>query len=104
MTICFSCRSGNCFQFERPDSVMLDCLGRGSTPILEISMQTHSIGQVRLPDLKFSSCRWPLGGTFEKAKFFCGEPTIGGCSWCEEHRKRVYARIALHDRKEQRAR
>lgn len=37
-------------------------------------MQTHNAGDVRLPDLKFSSCRWPLGGPFEKAEFFCGEP------------------------------
>jgi hypothetical protein len=63
-------------------------------------MQTHSIGQVRLPDLTFRICRSPLGGTFEKAQFFCGEPAVGGGSWCEEYRKSVYAQVPLHDRKQ----
>ena len=44
---------------------------------------------VRLWDLRPTSCRWPLGRPWDHAEFFCGEPTIPGCSWCKEHRKRA---------------
>ncbi len=46
--------------------------------------------QVRLWDLRTNSCRWPLGGMWEHAEFFCGEPSVPGGSWCKEHRKQVF--------------
>ena len=55
-------------------------------------MQTDESSGVRLWDLRMTSCRWPLGGTWAPAEFFCGEPAIAGCSWCKEHRQRAYAR------------
>jgi hypothetical protein len=55
-------------------------------------MQTEGVSGVRLSDLRRMSCRWPLGGTWEHAEFFCGETVVPGCSWCKEHQKRAYAR------------
>ena len=57
-------------------------------------MQTESANGVRLWDLRQSSCRWPLGTTWEHAEFFCGEPSVPGCSWCRDHQKRAFARVA----------
>ena len=51
--------------------------------------------QVRLCDLRMNSCRWPLGGIWEHVEFYCGEPSTPGCSWCKEHRKRVFARAMI---------
>ena len=61
-------------------------------------MQTQSIGQVRLPELTIGSCRWSL-----RAEFLCGDSAIVEGFLRQEHRKRVYARLALHVR-EQRVR
>jgi hypothetical protein len=47
---------------------------------------------VWLSDLRSTSCRWPLGGPWDHVEFFCGEPTLPGCSWCKEHRERAFAR------------
>jgi hypothetical protein len=49
---------------------------------------------VRLQDLKLNSCRYPLGDAYDRVEFFCGAPTKPGCSWCEEHRRRVFVRLA----------
>lgn len=49
---------------------------------------------VRLLDLRHSSCRWPLGGAWDHAEFFCGAPAVPGCSWCKEHQKRAFARAS----------
>jgi hypothetical protein len=46
----------------------------------------------RIWDLGFNSCRWPVGSTSEPAVFFCGEPAVGGCSWCAEHRQLAFVR------------
>jgi hypothetical protein len=54
--------------------------------------ETTSAG-VKLQDLKLESCRYPLGGPWDRVEFFCGEPTVPGCSWCRVHRKRVFARL-----------
>jgi hypothetical protein len=47
---------------------------------------------MRIWDLRLDSCRWPVGPASEPAVFFCGEPTIGGCSWCSEHRPLAFIR------------
>ena len=52
-------------------------------------MDPKSRKGVRLFDLTLRSCRWPLGGAWEHTEFFCGEPTVPGCSWCKEHKKRA---------------
>jgi GcrA cell cycle regulator len=46
---------------------------------------------VRLQDLRAHACRWPIGEPWERAKFFCGEPTVIGRSWCERHLRMVFA-------------
>jgi GcrA cell cycle regulator len=43
---------------------------------------------LRLLDLQFDSCRWPLGDPRDQAFRFCGATaTIGGGSYCAEHHK-----------------
>lgn len=58
-------------------------------------MVDNDTKQVRLCDLRTNSCRWPLGERWEHVEFFCGEPTVAGGSWCEEHRKRVFSRAVV---------
>ncbi len=43
----------------------------------------------RLWDLRINRCRWPMGGTWEQAEFFCGEASIPGGPYCQEHRSSV---------------
>lgn len=50
--------------------------------------------QLRIWDLGFDSCRWPVGPATEPAVFFCGQPTANGCSWCSEHRRLAFTRGA----------
>ena len=45
-----------------------------------------------LIELRYDSCRWPLGGMWDEPEFFCGEPTQPGCSFCVEHRQRAFTR------------
>jgi hypothetical protein len=47
---------------------------------------------IRLFELRVSSCRWPLGDTWDQTEYFCGEPAVRGCSWCPAHRKRAFSR------------
>jgi len=56
-------------------------------------MQIEKSDGVRLDELRLTSCRFPLGGPWDRVEFFCGEPTRAGCSWCPEHRKRVFSRF-----------
>jgi hypothetical protein len=58
---------------------------------------------VRLWDLKANSCRWALGGPWDRVEVFCGEPTAVGCPWCAEHRERVYDRAPLRALKKPRS-
>jgi hypothetical protein len=52
-------------------------------------MQTVKFAGVPFLGLGPTSCRWPMGGLQEPANFFCGEPVVLGCSWCEKHRLRA---------------
>jgi hypothetical protein len=65
------------------------------------SMQSDRTTGVRLDDLRFTSCRYPLGGPWERVEFFCGKPTKPGCSWCDEHRRRVFSRLVAQPPKSQ---
>jgi hypothetical protein len=57
-------------------------------------MQIEAPTPVRLYDLSFSSCRWPVSPSWsDRTEFFCGEPTALGCSWCEAHRRRVFVPV-----------
>jgi hypothetical protein len=56
-------------------------------------MRVEKSDGVRLDELRLTSCRFPLGGPWDRVEFFCGEPTGAGCSWCAEHRKRVFSRF-----------
>jgi hypothetical protein len=58
-------------------------------------MQDEQVEGVRLDDLRLTSCRFPLGGPFDRVEFFCGKPAKAGCSWCSEHRKRVFSRLVV---------
>ena len=66
-------------------------------------MQDQKAQGVRLDDLRLTSCRFPLGGPFERVEFFCGKPTKAGCSWCSEHRKRVFSRLVVQKPKSEAA-
>ena len=57
-------------------------------------MQDDKAPRVPLWELKRNSCRWPSGAPGEPAKFFCGKPTALGCSWCPEHRRRVFTKAS----------
>lgn len=59
-------------------------------------MQTESVKGVRFDDLRMGTCRFPLGSPVQRVEFFCGEPTRAGCSWCKEHRKRVFSRHSVN--------
>jgi hypothetical protein len=52
----------------------------------------HASNPVDLFDLDFSDCRWPVGRPKNGLQLFCGEPSVPGCSWCKEHRKRAFQR------------
>ncbi|TQX91287.1 hypothetical protein EQW76_00675 [Rhizobium sp. rho-13.1] len=39
--------------------------------------------------LNARDCRWPMGNV-EGEQTFCCEETVAGCSWCPEHRARVF--------------
>ncbi|MGH1378646.1 MAG: GcrA family cell cycle regulator [Alphaproteobacteria bacterium] len=43
-----------------------------------------------LMDLKPRMCRWPSGDPREEGFGFCGEKTISGIPYCEEHAKVAY--------------
>jgi hypothetical protein len=58
-------------------------------------MQCEALEGVRLDELRVTSCRFPLGGPFDRVELFCGKPTVAGCSWCSKHRKRVFSRSTL---------
>ena len=58
-------------------------------------MQEENAPRVPLWELKPNTCRWPSGGHGTGPKFFCGEPTAPGCSWCPEHRRRVFTKSAV---------
>ena len=61
---------------------------------VEGRMQEENTQRVPLWELKPNTCRWPSGGPWERAKFFCGEPAAPGCSWCPEHRRRVFTKAS----------
>ena len=58
-------------------------------------MTTDRANGLRLWELRPNGCRWPLGGTWEHAEFFCGAPRLPGCSYCKEHRKLAFSRAVL---------
>jgi hypothetical protein len=41
-------------------------------------------GGVSFFQLRGHHCRWPLGGTMEKAEFYCGAPKLPGKSYCKK--------------------
>lgn len=43
-------------------------------------------------DLQPDSCRYPLGGPTEPARWFCGEWCLPGKSYCEGHQRVCYQR------------
>lgn len=42
---------------------------------------------ITIHDLNLSTCRWPLGGRYELAERFCGEPPLPGRPYCLCHCK-----------------
>jgi hypothetical protein len=48
-------------------------------------------GPITLYQLRDDRCKWPIGS--KPPYLYCGKPTGEmGCSWCEEHRKKVFGR------------
>ncbi len=57
-------------------------------PVAEESVPSGS--SYSLMDLKPRMCRWPSGDPREEGFGFCGEKTISGIPYCEEHAKVAY--------------
>jgi hypothetical protein len=57
-------------------------------------MQKSTHPGIAFAQLKMTSCRWALGGPWERAERFCGEPVVPGRSWCAEHHTRAYNKLA----------
>jgi hypothetical protein len=57
-------------------------------------MKTDTGTGLTLDELRISSCRYPLGDQWARVELFCGEPAEPGCSWCKQHRRRVFARLS----------
>ena len=43
--------------------------------------------QLTLEELQHHQCRYPLGNTNERPKYFCGKNRWSNYSYCEEHVK-----------------
>ncbi|MBR0661336.1 hypothetical protein [Neoroseomonas oryzicola] len=41
-----------------------------------------------IPPLRFTSCQWVTEAAPPWPR--CGEPTEGGCAWCEPHKRVVF--------------
>lgn len=67
--------------------------------------QRRTYGPVSLIDVRRDQCRWiTTPGHVPIAELrFCGERIVPGCSWCAEHRARVFkgrdVRLALPRRR-----
>jgi hypothetical protein len=44
---------------------------------------------VRLFDLRGGQCRWPVDDG-RPARFFCGSPSVGASSWCDQHQRLAF--------------
>ena len=56
--------------------------------------ETKKDEPVLITDLEWGMCKWPLEKDDDKPPYFyCGRDTNDlGCSWCEEHRARVWTK------------
>lgn len=50
-------------------------------------------GRVTLMDLKLTSCRWPIGDPKDPDFHFCGEQSVTGKPYCQEHCKIAYTSL-----------
>lgn len=57
-------------------------------PALRIDTLSMAGGGRSAPQSGFKTCQWIEGNP--KDRNFCGKPTVGGSSWCEEHYARVF--------------
>lgn len=51
------------------------------------------VGHVALMDLKLTSCRWPIGDPKDPDFHFCGEQSVTGKPYCQEHCKIAYTSL-----------
>jgi hypothetical protein len=59
-------------------------------PPIEIDQPIEAAG-LTIYQLRDGDCKWPLAQVEDYPPYlYCGEPTDIGCSWCYEHRERVY--------------
>ena len=68
-----------------------------STPVSKVAAPTTTKAEAvssgtlySLLDLKPRMCRWPSGDPREEGFGFCGETSISGIPYCEEHAKVAY--------------
>ncbi len=50
-------------------------------------------GKCTLMDLKINTCHWPIGDPTDADFHFCGEPTVTGKPYCQEHCKIAYTSL-----------
>lgn len=60
------------------------------TPVVVLADPQRDRSRLRITDLRFGECKWPLGEAMARARFFCGEPSATGSSYCAEHRARAH--------------
>ena len=65
-------------------------VAKAPTPPVIQAEPTISGKLYSLLELKPRQCRWPSGDPKEEAFGFCGEKTISGIPYCEEHAKVAY--------------
>ncbi len=63
---------------------------KGSSIIAEKQASFIPDNLYSLMDLKPRQCRWPSGDPREEGFGFCGDKTISGIPYCEEHAKLAY--------------
>jgi hypothetical protein len=69
---------------EKPVKAQAKGKPRVAKPELPREIPPAEVGKVRLLDLGFYSCRWPVSGV-GMSTLFCGKRSAG--SYCEEHQK-----------------
>ena len=69
-----------------------------AVPRLDEVATPHKLrfNQLTFRDGEPAECRWPLGGIYDRAEFFCGAPVVLGKSFCLAHCKRAFARPQDH--------
>jgi hypothetical protein len=53
---------------------------------------------VTIFQLRAGMCKWPLGKDTDKPPYmYCGAPTRDFCSWCDDHRQKVFTKATSYN-------